>query len=82
MGHGAITLGEGPVMPKARFTFKNRTIELQVRPDIRKKIKTEVGYGVQTYGLDSAEYWAYIRKLALRYWLELDRFEIFDIQVH
>jgi len=80
LGHGAITLGEGPVMPKARFTFKNRTIELQIRPDIREKIKSEVGYGVQTYGLDSTEYWSYIRKLALRYWLELDRFEIFDIQ--
>lgn len=80
MGHGAISLGEGPVMPKARFTFKNRSIELRVRPDIREKIKKEVSYGVQTYGLDSAEYWAYIRTLALRYWLELDRFEIFDIQ--
>jgi len=79
LGHGTISLGEGAVMPKARFTFKNRTIELQVRPDIREKIKTDVGFGVQTYGLDSTEYWAYIRKLALRYWFELDRFEIFDI---
>jgi pyrimidine-specific ribonucleoside hydrolase len=80
LGHGTITLGEGPVSPKARFTFKNRTIELQVRPDIREKIKTDVGYGVQTYGFDSQEYWSYIRKLALRYWLELDRNEVFDIR--
>jgi pyrimidine-specific ribonucleoside hydrolase len=81
LGHGTIALGKGPVIPKAHFTFKNRTIELQVREDIREKIKADVGYGVQTYGLDSPEYWTYIRKLALSYWLELDRFEIFDILV-
>jgi pyrimidine-specific ribonucleoside hydrolase len=79
LGHGTIQLGEGPVKPKARFTFKNRIIELQVREDIREKIKADVGYGVRSYGLDSPEYWAYIRELALKYWLELDRFEIFDI---
>jgi pyrimidine-specific ribonucleoside hydrolase len=81
VGHGTITLGEGPVIPKARFSFKDRAIDIQIRPEIREKIKQEVGYGVQTYGLDSPEYWAYIRKLALGYWLELDRFEIFDISI-
>ena len=80
LGHGTITLSDGPVTPKARFNFKNRTIELRVRQEIREKIKADVSYGVQSYGLDSPEYWAYIRKLALRYWLELDRFEIFHIQ--
>jgi pyrimidine-specific ribonucleoside hydrolase len=79
LGHGTIMLKEGPVSPKARFSFKNRIIELQVRQDIRQQIKKDVGYGVQRYGLDSPEYWAYIRELALKYWLELDRFEIFDI---
>lgn len=80
MGHGTITLGEGQVNPKAHFTFKDRVIEINVRPDIRKKIKKDVGYGIQTYGLESTEYWEYIRKLALEYWMELDRFEIFDIR--
>lgn len=80
MGHGTITLGEGQVNPKARFSFKDRIIEISVKPDIRQKIKKDVGYGVQTYGLESTEYWEYIRKLALEYWLEIDRFEIFDIQ--
>jgi len=82
VGHGTITLGEGPVTPKARFSFKNRTIDIQIKPEIREKIKTDVAYGVQTYGLDSPEYWTYIRKLALRYWLELDRFDTFDISIN
>jgi pyrimidine-specific ribonucleoside hydrolase len=80
LGHGTITLGEGEVFPKARFSFKNRIIELNIREDIRQQIKKDVGYGVKTYGLESTEYWDYIRELALRYWLELSRFEIFEIR--
>jgi pyrimidine-specific ribonucleoside hydrolase len=79
LGHGTITLSEGEVIPKARFAFKGRIIELNIREDIRQQIKKDVGYGVQTYGLDSPEYWAYIRKLALGYWFSLSRFEIFNI---
>jgi pyrimidine-specific ribonucleoside hydrolase len=79
LGHGTITLGEGAVFPKARFAFKNRIIELNIREDIRQQIKKDVGFGVKTYGLDSTEYWDYIRELALGYWLELNRFKIFDI---
>jgi pyrimidine-specific ribonucleoside hydrolase len=80
LGHGTITLGEGQVIPKARFTFKNRIIELSIRDTLRQEIKKDVGYGVTTYGLESPEYWDYIRELALRYWLELGRFDIFDIR--
>ncbi len=79
LGHGTITLGQGEVIPKARFSFKNRVIELNIRDDIRRQIKKDVGDGVQTYDLNSTAYWEYIRELALRYWLELSRFDIFDI---
>jgi len=40
----------------------------------------DVQTGVQRHGLNSPEYWDYIRKLALQYWLELDRKEIFEIE--
>ena len=80
LGHGTITLGEGQVIPKARFAFKNRIIELSIRDTLRQEIKKDVGYGVTTYGLESPEYWDYIRELALRYWLELSRFDIFEIR--
>lgn len=80
LGHGTITLGEGQVIPKARFAFKNRIIELDIREDIRQQIKNDVGYGVKTFGLESPDYWDYIRGLALGYWLELSRYDIFDIR--
>jgi pyrimidine-specific ribonucleoside hydrolase len=81
LGHGTIELGDGTVYPSARFAFKNFQIQLTVRKEIRSQIKKDVGYGVQTYGLNSPEYWTYIRELALKYWLELDRFDIFDIRL-
>jgi pyrimidine-specific ribonucleoside hydrolase len=79
LGHGTITILKGDAMPAARFAFKNRVVELSVRPEIRVRIRKDVRYGVETYGFQTTEYWAYIRELALNYWLELSRFEIFDI---
>jgi len=35
--------------------------------------------GMREYGLESPEYWDYIRKKALIYWMELSRHEIFEI---
>lgn len=35
--------------------------------------------GIGLCGLNTEDYWKYVRKLALNYWLEWDRMEIFDI---
>jgi len=80
LGHGTITLAEGEVTPSARFTFKSRTVEINIRSDIRDRIRKDVSYGVQTFGLETPEYWAYIRELSLKYWLEFSRFDIFEIR--
>ena len=81
LGHGTISVtGDAPV-PEARFTFKNTTIRLKLKEDIRDQIRKDVSYGIRQFGLDSPEYWDYIRALALQYWLTLDRREIFEIIV-
>ena len=33
------------------------------------------------YGLDSDIYWELVRKNSIKYWLQFDRHEIFDIEV-
>ncbi|RPI42685.1 MAG: hypothetical protein EHM46_04895, partial [Bacteroidetes bacterium] len=80
MGHGTITLAEGEMIPSARFKFKDRTLELTIRPEIRDRIRNDVESGVKAYGLETPEYWAYIRGLALQYWKDLSRFEVFEIR--
>ncbi len=82
LGHGTIVVleeDEGPV-PAARFMFKDRTVELSVKKEIRDEIREKVSEGVRQFGSDSPEYWDYIRALALKYWIELSRREIFEIR--
>ena len=79
LGHGTISVTDDEPVPEARFTFKNTTIRLKLKEGIRDQIRKDVATGIRQHGLDSPEYWDYIRSLALQYWLELDRREIFDI---
>ncbi len=79
LGHGTIRLGEEELLPRAYFTFKKRVIMVTLRPEIREKIREDVSRGVAAYGLETPGYWDYIRELALQYWLDLSRFDIFEI---
>lgn len=79
LGHGTISIMETDPRPAARFAFKNTTIEIRLEPALQDRIREDVRKGVERYGLETPGYWSYIRKMALSYWLELDRREIFEI---
>jgi len=82
LGHGLIEAAERmPPRPEACFTFKGRTIRLKLKPEYADRIRREVARGVALYGDLTEPYWQYVRQLALRYWGELDRHEIFELQV-
>ncbi len=82
VGHGLIRVPptDDP-RPSAEFRFKDRAIRLTLKPDCARRIRNEVAAGVARYGADTPAYWQYVRALALRYWADLDRHQIFDIQV-
>jgi len=80
LGHGTIQVDQESVFPGAKFSFKDRQIMVTVREEIRNKIGDEVQYGVRTYGFETEEYWDYIRSLALKYWLEYSRYDLFLIE--
>ena len=79
LGHGTIVVRDDKPSPEARFTFKNSTIKIGLKESIRNQILEDVKTGIQRHGLNSPDYWNYIRKLALHYWLDLNRREIFEI---
>lgn len=82
VGHGLISVAEGtPVRPEARFTFKNRTIRLALKPEYAERIRRDVERGIERHGNLTEPYWQYVRGLALQYWLDFDRHEIFDLTV-
>ncbi|MCM1150787.1 MAG: nucleoside hydrolase [Alistipes sp.] len=82
VGHGLIRVAEcAAPRPEAIFRFKNKAIRLRLKPEYAERIRRDVRHGVELYGDCTEPYWQYIRELALRYWLEFDRHEIFDLEV-
>lgn len=80
VGHGLITVvSDGTPRPEAVFRFKNRSIRLALKPGYSRRIRADVRRGVELYGDQTEPYWQYVRGLALKYWLEFDRNEIFDL---
>jgi pyrimidine-specific ribonucleoside hydrolase len=79
LGHGTITVVDTDPAPSAEFIFKNTTITLDLKQSIKARIRNDVQSAIERYGMDTPEYWNAIRKQAIRYWLELDRREIFEI---
>jgi hypothetical protein len=59
------------------FTRGARRLRLSLRPDVRDRIRRDVAGAVREHGDLTPEYFQAIRRLSLRYWLELDRREIF-----
>ena len=80
LGHGLITVAptEHP-HPEAEFSFKGKTIRLKLKSRYAERIARDVRKGVEMYGGSTEQYWQYIRSLALQYWKEFDRHEIFDL---
>lgn len=80
LGHGLITVSpDPPFQPKATFSFKEKSVCLRLNEKYWNIIRSDIKKGIDQCGLNTRNYWKYIRKLALNYWLEWDRMEIFDI---
>ena len=70
-----------PASPSAEFTYLNRKIRLTLKPDITEKITSELKEINFVYGLDSNTYWELVRKNSIKYWLVMDRHEMFEVEV-
>lgn len=82
VGHGLITVAKTDApRPEARFSFKGKTLRLALKPEYARRIRDDVRRGIELYGDLTEPYWLYVRELALRYWRDFDRHEIFDMYV-
>jgi pyrimidine-specific ribonucleoside hydrolase len=81
-GHGLLTVINDPeLFPLAEFTYLNRKIRLTLKPEIAEKITAELKEINFVYGLDSNIYWELVRKNTIKYWLNMDRHQIFIIEI-
>jgi pyrimidine-specific ribonucleoside hydrolase len=80
-GHGLLTIiNDSSASPSAEFTYMDRKIRLTLKPEITEKITAELKEINFVYGLDSNTYWELVRKNSIKYWLGMDRHEIFEIK--
>ena len=81
VGHGLIRVAavDAP-QPEALFRFKDKTIRLRLKPEYAERIRRDVRRGVELHGDRTEAYWQYVRELALHYWLDFDRHEIFELE--
>lgn len=80
-GHGLLTVRNDTILsPSVEFTYLNRKIRLTLKPEIANKITSELKEINFIYGLDSNIYWELVRKNTIKYWRDLDRHEIFEIE--
>jgi len=81
-GHGLLTVRNDTVLsPTVDITYMGHKIRISLKPEIAKKISSELKEINYIYGLDSDIYWELVRKNTIKYWKEMDRHEIFGIEV-
>jgi pyrimidine-specific ribonucleoside hydrolase len=78
IGHGLISVADSTVRPEADFLFKNKTLRMKLKPSYAQQIRRDVEEGVRLYGMTEA-YWLYVRALAIKYWQQFDRHEMFEM---
>ena len=80
VGHGSLTVE--PVetaVPEAVISCGNGTLRLRLRDGYLQQIRADIRRGIEQHGNLTPGYWAFVRALAIRYWLEWDRYEMFEI---
>ena len=81
IGQGLITISDSvSTIPSAIVEFNNQQVNMAVKPEIAGQMQKDIAYGIKEYGLQSDLYWLYIEELAIKYWAEFDRQEIFEIK--
>ena len=81
-GHGLLTVSpKQPYFPAADFTHKDRTVRITLKNELAERVTAELKEINFIYGLDSDIYWELVRQNSIKYWLQFDRHEIFDIEV-
>jgi inosine-uridine nucleoside N-ribohydrolase/formylmethanofuran dehydrogenase subunit E len=82
LGLGLIHLAADSITrPMAVFTYKNRSIRMSLKKEYLEQVKADINEGIVKFGMADDGFWKLIRRNALKYWLEWDRNEIFDIEV-
>lgn len=78
LGHGQIAVAAtDKPRAEARFSCGEIAFSLRLKPEFERQIRNDIRDAENRFG-HRPEYWQQIRSLALRYWQDWDRKEIFE----
>ena len=82
VGHGLIEIADTKEKGAyADFTFKEHKIRVRLKDEYRVQVIKDIKKGIADYGDLTPEYWQFIRELAISYWKDWNRNEMFEIEV-
>ena len=77
LGHGLISVKDNYKLPRAEFYYLGQKITISLKEEYSYKIASEIKELNIIHGLDSEVYWDLVRYLAIKYWSNWSRFDIF-----
>ncbi len=75
----SVTETKKPVI-MAEFSHENKTILIRLKQEYAEQIESDITEGIVQFGLTDDGYWKLVRKASIKYWLEWDRKELFEIE--
>ena len=79
LGHGTIAIDTSNPRLEVVFTNSNDTVQLRLKDEIVTVVETAIKEALEKHGGLNQDYFDEVRKLALKFWKELDRQSIFQI---
>lgn len=81
LGQGTIHLVNEPfTRPQAIFKYNDKSILVSLKPEYLRQLQAVIGEGVRNFGLEDEGYWHLVRQASIRFWLEWDRKDIFELK--
>jgi pyrimidine-specific ribonucleoside hydrolase len=80
LGHGLISTDDKIILPEADFIYRNKKIHLSLKKEVSDQISKDLEEGVSKFGSGTDQYWDYVKELAVKYWEDKDRHDIFEIK--
>lgn len=82
LGMGTIRLSdEKRTFPSAVFYHDGQAIRLSLKTEYLARVDSDIREGIVKFGLSDDGYWKLVRRNALKYWLEWDRNQIFELEI-
>jgi len=81
LGYGTISISaDSTIIPEADFIYGTKKIHIKLKPQYIEQVEKDIKTGILTYGNLTDGYWKLIRSLGIKYWLEWNRNQIFEIE--